>query len=630
MKTFGVGALDLLPDNAWDRPALIQSAPGAGKTSLLRMFSAEALREVVTHPNDFEHIYERLAELEIVHDNRAAVLGVRLPLKRDYALIDDLDLEEDARARVFFRLLDAKIVRAVVDALQSALPGVDLASVRWEPSSSNADALANLGGPEAINLAAWSREAQQKLLAQLDSVLPPSPRDLAGHGHHVPYAIHALSGASFSVDGIDLGVRPLLMFDDAQDIGLYRRKRLLDSLADRDLQLHRWIAERYQALSADELIGDGEIDRAYTVVHIEAEARRLRPGGSRRHSGRKTRGFERLLAEISDRRAAQTLHVAAEEERDFSELLDDEIEETDTRTQATNQELNDRLAGLAAGNERYADWISWAHSRGGYQGAVERRVIEILIRRDAGRKQDTLFTVPLTRDDLRGRWDADLAEAAALFLRDEFGLPFYFGTSRLTKLATENIDQHLVLNGALFDEVLTRITLNRSLAIEPYRQDRIVRRVSDQFWRDIPPRLPKGREIQHLLLNIAGLCRRDTYRPTAPYPPGATATAISMRDRQRLIDPAWRASIEGADDLYHALAGAVGHNLLRTELDYSVKGDRWMVLYLNRLLCVRFGLPLGYGGLRERPVEELCRWMTLDRPAEEELVAPVLQEKLPL
>ena len=50
-----------------------------------------------------------------------------------------------------------------------------------------------------------------------------------------------------------------------------------------------------------------------------------------------------------------------------------------------------------------------------------------------------------------------------------------------------------------------------------------------------------------------------------------------------------------------------------------------MVLYLNRLLCVRFGLALGYGGLRERPVEELCSWMSSEPPAEEPLVAPPLQ-----
>jgi hypothetical protein len=35
-----------------------------------------------------------------------------------------------------------------------------------------------------------------------------------------------------------------------------------------------------------------------------------------------------------------------------------------------------------------------------------------------------------------------------------------------------------------------------------------------------------------------------------------------------------------------------------------------MVFNLNRLLCVQFDLPLGYGKYKERPLDELCRWVT--------------------
>jgi hypothetical protein len=628
LKTFGVGALDLLPEHVWDRPVLIQSAPGAGKTSLLRTFSAEALREVATHPVEFDALYERMTELEVIDGQHVRILGIRLGLKRDYGLIDDLKFDDDVLARVFFRLLDAKLVRAVADALRHAAPEVHPDNIRWEPSAEGEEALDRLGGPRLTDLLAWARKAHRELLAHLDSVFPPEDGDVGAH--HFPYTVRALDGASFTVDGKDLGVRPLLMFDDAQEIGQYRRARLLDALIDRDLLLHRWVAERYEALTADQMIGDGEIDRAYAVVRIEAQARSLRPGGARRLSASKTRGFERLLLEISDRRATQTLRGVAEEAREFSELLDSEIDDTDERLRAAQSELNARLAETAEGNSRYDEWLAWATTRPGYRGAVERRVVEILITRDKGRKQDTLFMVALTREELQARWDSLLAEAGSLFLRDEFGLPFYFGADRLTKLASENIDQHLTLSGGLFEEVLTRVTLNRPLKLDAFRQDRIVWMASEQFWREIPPRLPTGRDVQQLLLNVAALCRRDTYRATAPYPPGATGTAISMKDRQLLIDPDWRRDTPGAPELYDALSSAIGHNLLRAELDYSVKNDRWMVLYLNRLLCARFGLALGYGGFRERPIAELCSWMASERPSEDELLSPPVQEQMAL
>ena len=35
-------------------------------------------------------------------------------------------------------------------------------------------------------------------------------------------------------------------------------------------------------------------------------------------------------------------------------------------------------------------------------------------------------------------------------------------------------------------------------------------------------------------------------------------------------------------------------------------------LRLNRLFCVHFDLPLGYGLYKERPLDELCRW--IDEP----------------
>jgi hypothetical protein len=103
-----------------------------------------------------------------------------------------------------------------------------------------------------------------------------------------------------------------------------------------------------------------------------------------------------------------------------------------------------------------------------------------------------------------------------------------------------------------------------------------------------------------------------------------------MRDRERLLDPAWRADTPGAEELFAALAGAIAHNLLAVDLDYSVKENRWMVLNVNRLLCPRFGLALGLGGIRERPVETLCAWMLGERPSEDTLIEQPLQEQLPV
>jgi hypothetical protein len=82
-----------------------------------------------------------------------------------------------------------------------------------------------------------------------------------------------------------------------------------------------------------------------------------------------------------------------------------------------------------------------------------------------------------------------------------------------------------------------------------------------------------------------------------------------MADRKQLLEPGVREKIPGADTLFRALASAIANNILSADLNYSVKGGSFMVLYLNRLLCPRFGLPLNRGGFREKKLHEIASWM---------------------
>ncbi len=48
LRLFGHGVLDLLPDDALSgRPLFIRSAPGGGKTSLLKLFTPSVLQHLV-------------------------------------------------------------------------------------------------------------------------------------------------------------------------------------------------------------------------------------------------------------------------------------------------------------------------------------------------------------------------------------------------------------------------------------------------------------------------------------------------------------------------------------------------------------------------------------------------------
>jgi hypothetical protein len=225
------------------------------------------------------------------------------------------------------------------------------------------------------------------------------------------------------------------------------------------------------------------------------------------------------------------------------------------------------------------------------------------------------------------RSSSAVREAAALALASEFALPYYAGVEMLPKLGSQNIEQFLSLCGDIFAEMLARITLQQRPKISPLRQDRIVRRASELLWREIPRRIPHGREVQQFIDAVASMAREENRKPTVPYPPGVTGTALLMSDRERFMKPEARSMIPGAEQLFGALGEAVAHNIVSVELDQRVKGNRYMVIYLNRLLCPRFGLPLGRGGYREKRLEVMSKWMASPpppKPSARELFADTL------
>jgi hypothetical protein len=623
LRTFGADALDLLPDGLWDRPVLIRSAPGAGKTSLLRAVSAQALAALCSRGSANEELLARLRAMGALdQDGRPAVVGFRVALARDFRGIVDLESEPALARRTFLRLLDARIIAAFCESATCLLTaeGLSAAGATIVADGDGEQALQRLGGPELTGLRAWARASEAEVLDRLDSVLPHEDQL---DGHAALYSLRALSGARLHADGQERAPRPLLLLDDGQELAPSQRTLVLDALHDRELALARWYTERYSAMEPEDLVGDGEPRRSSLPVWLEREATKM---GSVTRRGTHTRRFEKLLADIAWRRATTPLLQYDDEERSFVELLDDEdAQALGARAQRASEAISERLREQVAGSERYAAWFEGAATLQPLAAATRWRELEIVIARDKDRPEMGLFELQLSDEELRARSSTSIREAAELWLRREFGLPYYWGSRRLAKLSAENIEQYLNLCADMFDEMLVGITMREGAAVGRLRQDAALTAASDQFWSEIPDRRIGGRAIQQLLRHIAKVCRAETYRPKAPYAPGVTGTALSMADRARLLDPDTRARMPGAQELFQTLHGAIGHNLLRAHKDRSVKNDTWMVLYLNRLTCVRYGLPLGYGGFRERPLEEMCRWMLDDT---EDLTEPAVQESL--
>jgi len=259
----------------------------------------------------------------------------------------------------------------------------------------------------------------------------------------------------------------------------------------------------------------------------------------------------------------------------------------------------------------FVGWIKAQDEKVGSarERAIGWRTLEILINREVKRDQGS-FDFPLSVAALQEKSDSPVRSAAELFLAQEFGFPYYFGTRKLASLASWNIEQFMRLAGDEFEEVVSSRIVRKSTTLNADRQDTVLRVASQALWNEIPRRARNGEKVLKLLDSIGQFCKARTYEPTAPYDPGVTGIAISMEDRSSLQSKEFLRGHPEYELLADVLAASIANNLLEPLLDYKVKGSTWMVLNLNRLLCVNFDLPLHYGGFKEQRLSDLYVWMT--------------------
>lgn len=617
LRYVGAGVLDLLPEAIWDRPLIVRSASGGGKTTLLRVFATECLVEAYERREDLPELYDRLVKVGALQEDGPNRIGVLLNLGRDYRTIATSGAPHDVASRLFLRLLDARIAAAFV---RSALllQGLDYPRDAWRlefhlrhHDERASAAAARMGGMTGDAVVAEARATEAEIVDLVDSLLPVDWA-ATSRGHAELYALRLLSDAEVFVDGAPITAQPLLLLDDGHELAEYQRRALLTALLDRDIAVARWYAERFEALPTTELLQDDTPGRDYEVLELERAARETAPLGRRR--------FNKLLREVGNLRAGRHLERYARGARDFFEYLAEP--DTEVPLDLTERARADALA-VADGNPGYVNWVDQADvGRARYERAVRIRSAQILIERYRRRPQQELFD-----EDNGTTFDAlqksDIREAARLFLAREHDLPYYAGEDAVVAVSSQNVEQFLRVCGDLFEFMLAKITLNETPTIVASRQHALIRKASDSYWRELPTRLPNSPDVLALLNKIAEISLAETARPTAPYAPGVNGIAISMEDRARLLDPGVRTSIPGAERLFEALGVAIARNVLVAEPNYSVKNTRVMVLYLNRLLCPRLFLPLQRGSFRERRLLEVAGWLLEEQPS-----PPLLPEVL--
>ena len=464
----------MLPDSPWDRLVLVRSSPGTGKTSLMRMFLPTTLEWIRARRNDKDiaPLRSTLLELGAFSEQRVRKLGVLLNLDQDYLSLLDLQVPSNVKRRLFLRLLD---VRILVGVLRNSLvlhgktfpDDVDALKIVPRYNGRVGAVLDRLGGPTGEGILGYARRTEQATIKVLDGLIA-SDVDAIPTGHNELYSLTLLADSLLTMAEKVIDAQPLIMFDDGHRLDSDQRDALLQQLRRRRPVIARWYAERFEALSKQELLaGVGQEHRDVVLVDLDRIAR----SGSRGRKRFSRRRYHQVLRDIARRRAAHYLSTYARESQGFLQLLDNDHDVPFGRVEReVLRQLEDRVVGMVGKDGRYTQWLNKARMGTGLEAAIRWRELEVLINRDQMRQQ-SFFEGELSTEQIRKRSNTAIREAAALDISQEFKTPYYAGEDMVLQLGSYNTHQFLNVCGDLFAEMLLDISLGRSPQLTMTSQD---------------------------------------------------------------------------------------------------------------------------------------------------------------
>ncbi len=600
VRLFGVGAIDLLQSirDPWGSVVFLRSAAGGGKTTFLRLLTPRPLglvNSLASGSITVKATQDALRGVGAIGTNGPELLGTMVEFTSEFRELAAFD-----RGNALFReLVNSRIViatlRAVLERLGRPFPrDLDQIIFEWEPESGSTIP-ASATGRELFD---WASQIETDFYGRMDVLGEPKPIR-GGHARLDGLRWFANSRIAGPLGSVEVG--RVLLFDELQTLSANQRRSLIDFVTRARARCGVWIAERLETLTHKDLLSEGALEeRDYSgVIQLE-----------RQWSDRRGTVYARFVENIAKLRAAKADNFG---DRDlFSMISDgDDLAIWAPKFEQACTDIEARILASGGQTPRYDVWLDAARKKSGsaVERAIQWRMTEILVARDRRNAQRAFDFVSLSTDEFDKRQSSGLARAAEHFVRTEIEAPIYFGRDAISDVSSFNVEQYLAVGGELFEEISAKIQYLRDIPmpLSPERQDSIIRNVAKARWNDLTRRLPLGRDAKTLLEGIGTFCQGQTFRETAPYMPGVTGIGITMQDREALIDTP-DDKIKHLRGLRDVLTSLVAHNLLVPRLDHSNKNKKFVVFYLNRLLCVQFGLPLGYGGWREKKIKELIVW----------------------
>lgn len=581
----------------WDNVTYIHSSPGGGKTSLLRLFEPSVLNSLHSSQSHYKDLYSNLKKLNIF-ENKVSILGIYLLCSRSFEILEDINVQEPQKKRLFFSLLNSRVILATLKNIlilkgRKFPDNLKDISFKYDDLNNYFSGLRlPCNGEELYN---WAASFEEKIFSALDSLIPVKESSIPGHNEL--FSFFTMSPESLTLGEEPVCERFLFMLDDAHVLTYKQRNFIREAVIEKRGAFTLWIAERIEALEPVVTLNQRNIrNRDFHIINLEDFYR-----------GKDSK-VSTLFSNISEKRALLSLDNLSSFQDHLSIVLNEnKYKDQFQRSIDDTIEYFELIKGTTT---KFDFWIDYVAKQNDTLEniAVLYKQIEILIQRSLNKQQLTLdFWLPL--EELENQLGGEIKSAAIYFICKNYKIPYYYGFSNLVKISSCNIEQFLSFSSELFERMLSNNLLGNSIDLTAEDQDKIISDVALQKWKSLSNNIPYSQLVLKFLKKLGSFCKEETDKKNAPYAPGVNGFAIRENSKGLFGTLNWYES-ESFDPLVNVISTCVAFNLLEVKpTNQGQKGQLWNVYYLNRWLCVYFQLPLTYGNWRPKAATELQKWL---------------------
>lgn len=598
LQLFSSNSLKFISENMFNKVEFIRSSPGAGKTTVFKAFTSNILVQLnnMREMESLREFYQIASEYHLIQDNRVKLMSCHLSCAKNYDLIDQI-FRNGRRQSVLFALLSVRITILLLKSMVAIkrLDNVNmLTNVTFKkyPEEFNEQEHMISNGYELLQ---WAYKEEKKICEYIDGLSDDKPNFT--FYYNTFFLMKFFEPSNVLYDGQEFVNYTLIMFDDVQKLTEHQREILIQSFYTLRPNIGIWIGERFDALSAKEIVtSDAIVGRDYEITELEDYWK---------NAGNDL--YKKTLINIADRRVKLSQEDSI---GSFLNCIDNEIEYekyahvlSESSISIKSIILNDNIIG-----NWFSEVIQYVEKKNDNikAKALYWQLLDIVYRRESRGQVRLFIDDKYTISDFETFCqNSSNRSAAEFYMCIKNKMPYYYGGDRLKEISSYNIGQFLSYCAEIFGKVNARKIVSTgkkfSFSINAEDQEKYIKETSDKIWNDITQRYLYGNIIQRFIHNLCIIAQATRDTGTNPYTGGAiTGVAIEESEIAQLE------SKEEYSTLLKVISACIASNYFeKSTIEHA--GKKWFRLYFNRWICVRFHLPLKYGGWRKMKLDSMKR-----------------------